>query len=121
MLIAGYILLGFSVFLLLMASFANMSTMVALLILISILIAFAIPGIVFLIIGYAIRKNKKTNLEPQYNCPKCGSKVLKNYVCCPYCGVKIEFVKKEKFCNGCGEKLIEEHSFCPYCGKKREN
>ena len=127
MIIAGYILLGVSVLILVLCLFSNLFLNLGpVLILLSVLITFfIIPGITFLILGYIFRRKRvagqAVDKKIQYFCPNCSKEVLKDYVCCPYCGSKISCEElKEKFCIECGKELKEEHVFCPFCGKKRQ-
>lgn len=126
MIIAGYILLGVSVTIMALCLFSNLFLSLApALTLVAVLIVFFIlPGIAFLILGYIFKRKRVARQAAakniQYFCPNCSKEVLKDYVCCPHCGTKIDCeAQKEKFCIECGKELKEEHTFCPYCGKKR--
>ena len=50
------------------------------------------------------------NINAQFKCPSCGSKIEKEFNVCPICK---ESLKKP--CHNCGE-IIEVHwNYCPYC------
>lgn len=38
---------------------------------------------------------------PDWRCPSCGMGIADDYICCPYCGQKVEFdksnIKSEEF------------------------
>ena len=129
MIVAGYILLGISIFIMIIVAASNLaySTIVAVAIIACIAVYFAIPGIVLLSVGYSLKrrrenKPKLTNkvTEDIYVCSECGYQVYPDFKCCPKCGSELNFEQdKGKFCGTCGKELTEEHVFCPYCGTKR--
>ena len=119
MIIAGYILLGISIFLMLVMIAMPTSVIIVLSFLVGLTMLFIIPGIVFLSVGYRIRDRRNTSKSPALHCPRCGKHVLESYVCCPHCGIKIVIEEKEKFCSKCGKELNAKHQFCPYCGSKK--
>jgi TM2 domain-containing membrane protein YozV/RNA polymerase subunit RPABC4/transcription elongation factor Spt4 len=55
-------------------------------------------------------------------CVNCGSKIDKNAVMCPSCGVaqlKISEDKKTKFCTNCGSEIDNKAEICPKCGVRQ--
>ena len=127
MIIAGYILLGISLLLLLCMLSMPASTVVILSFLLGLTIMFVVPGIVLLSVGTAIkrrRENKPVQTrnanEKIYVCEECGYQVFPDFKLCPKCGTELSFEQdKGKFCGMCGKELTDEHVFCPYCGTKR--
>lgn len=50
-------------------------------------------------------------LEDRTNCPKCHSRVEKDFILCPTC-----YTSLKKPCGECGRLLALEWDVCPYCG-----
>ncbi len=48
-------------------------------------------------------------------CSNCGKLIPEEALFCPFCGQKVEKVKK---CKVCGYELKEDFAFCPKCGSK---
>lgn len=55
------------------------------------------------------------SLEERATCPKCHSKVEKDFILCPVC-----YQSLKKPCQECGRLLALEWEVCPYCGRMSE-
>ena len=51
------------------------------------------------------------SLEDRANCPKCHTRVEKDFILCPVC-----YTGLKKPCVECGRLLALEWDVCPYCG-----
>lgn len=45
------------------------------------------------LVSYLIHGNEKI---PDYRCPECGYGVADDYVCCPHCGVWLNWKKEDE-------------------------
>ena len=130
MVIAGWILLGIGSFFSIMGLSSEVYEVFGIF-----LTFMVIPGIIFISVGYSVRRNREENKYVNFNagnnnynnnnvlnnmpnfnaqqgskvtyyvCPDCGYQVFEDYKCCPGCGVKLDF-KEEK------------GKFCSECGKE---